>query len=118
MWHTMPGTCGSSKTLTHTLSFGESALNVVLTQPKSVARAELIDITTSAATKKIDFIRKSPLRHSINSRAGYPFVCRTICNTTQDSALIRPNRGTRRWHLSRIYQSQSQAATYLSRDFP
>src|ERR1035437_4401171 len=79
MWHTMPGTCGSSKTLTHTLSFGESALNVVLTQPKSVARAELIDITTSAATKKSDFIRKSPLRHSLNSRAGYPFVCRTIC---------------------------------------
>jgi hypothetical protein len=36
----VPGTSGSSNTLTHTLSLGESALNVVLTQPKSVACAE------------------------------------------------------------------------------
>jgi hypothetical protein len=35
----MPGTCGSSKALTHTLSLGESALNVVLTQLKSAAFA-------------------------------------------------------------------------------
>src|SRR5580704_321019 len=39
MWQTIPGTCGSSKTLTHTLSFGDKALNVVLTQSRSVAWA-------------------------------------------------------------------------------
>src|ERR1700733_10962991 len=54
MWHTMPGICGSSKTLTHTLSLGESALNVVLMQSKSVACAAWTDIT--ASTAKSDFI--------------------------------------------------------------
>src|SRR5580693_8399104 len=39
IWQTMPGTCGSSKTLTQTLSLGDSALNVVLTQSRSVACA-------------------------------------------------------------------------------
>src|ERR1700730_6509977 len=60
MWHAMPGTCGSSKTLTHTLSLGESALNVVLTQLKSVACAERVDITTSTASVKSHFIGISP----------------------------------------------------------
>src|SRR3954452_19240998 len=36
-----PGTLGSSKLLTHTLSFGESRLKVVLTQPTSSAIAML-----------------------------------------------------------------------------
>src|ERR1700723_4375860 len=39
MWHATPGTCGSSKTLTHTLSLGDNKLNVVLTQSRSVACA-------------------------------------------------------------------------------
>jgi hypothetical protein len=34
-----PGTLGSSKSLTHTLSFGDSRLNVVLMQARSSARA-------------------------------------------------------------------------------
>src|SRR5271156_2592422 len=49
MWQTMPGIFGSSKALTHTLSLGESALNVVLTQSKSVACAAWTDITASTA---------------------------------------------------------------------
>src|ERR1700722_12632270 len=56
MWHTMPGTFGSSNALTHTLSLGESALNVVLTQLKSVACAERVDITTRTAGIKANFI--------------------------------------------------------------
>src|SRR5438477_96679 len=39
IWQTMPGTRGSSKSLTQTLSLGESRLNVVLTQARSSARA-------------------------------------------------------------------------------
>jgi hypothetical protein len=35
-------------------------INVVLTQPKSVARAEWLDITTSIATIKSRFIHISP----------------------------------------------------------
>ena len=34
-----PGTSGSSKSLMHTLSFGDSRLKVVLTQGRSSARA-------------------------------------------------------------------------------
>src|ERR1700734_2915652 len=56
MWQTMPGTFGSSKALTQTLSLGESTLNVVLTQLRSVARATPIDDTASAATMTSDFI--------------------------------------------------------------
>lgn len=36
-----PGTSGSSKSLMQTLSFGESRLNVVLTQAKSSAETPL-----------------------------------------------------------------------------
>jgi hypothetical protein len=39
---------------------GESALNVVLTQLKSVARAEWVDKTTSTASIKSHFIGISP----------------------------------------------------------
>src|SRR5580700_6747135 len=67
MWHAMPGTCGSSKTLTHTLSLGENALNVVLTQLKSVACAEPRGIAASTATIKSHFIRVSP--HRLRRRA-------------------------------------------------
>jgi hypothetical protein len=63
----MPGTCGSSNTLTHTLSLGESALNVVLTQPKSVAWAEWMDITVVAAAIKSHFIFDSP--HELRRQA-------------------------------------------------
>src|SRR6185437_11111534 len=50
IWQATPGTFGSSKTLTHTLSLGESRLNVVLTQSKSVASAGRMDKTASAAS--------------------------------------------------------------------
>src|ERR1700730_15016616 len=62
MWHAMPGTCGSSKTLTHTLSLAENALNVVLTQLKSVEFAERRGIASSTDTIKSHFIRVSPHR--------------------------------------------------------
>src|SRR6185437_6840047 len=39
MWQTTFFTCGSSKTLTQTLSLGDSRLKVVLTQSISAARA-------------------------------------------------------------------------------
>src|ERR1700690_1371943 len=60
MWQTTPGTCGSSKTLTHTLSLGDSTLNVVLTQLRSVACADWLDRIASTAANKNRFIRKSP----------------------------------------------------------
>src|SRR6266436_9403581 len=39
IWQVTPGTLGSSKSLTHTLSFGDKRLNVVLMQPRSLACA-------------------------------------------------------------------------------
>src|SRR5579872_4206456 len=57
MWHATPGTLGSSKSLTHTLSLGESRLNVVLTQPSSSAFAAPHAATSSTTTAKIGFIR-------------------------------------------------------------
>src|SRR5260221_10830160 len=39
MWQVTPATLGSSKWLTHTLSFGDSRLKVVLMQPRSSALA-------------------------------------------------------------------------------
>src|SRR5579885_82859 len=39
MWHTTPGTFGSSKSLTHTLSSGDSSRKVVLMHPRSAAFA-------------------------------------------------------------------------------
>ncbi len=44
-----PGTLGSSKPLTQTLSFGESRLNVVLTQARSSAEAVSDTMRQSAA---------------------------------------------------------------------
>src|SRR6476619_5320868 len=41
MQQVTPGTLGSSKSLTHTLSFGDGRLKVVLTQARSSARARL-----------------------------------------------------------------------------
>src|ERR1700730_6939897 len=40
MWQVTPGTFGSSKSATHTLSFGERKINVVLMQLSSSARAK------------------------------------------------------------------------------
>src|SRR3984893_16417002 len=40
MWQVTPGTLGSSKSATHTLSLGERKLNVVLMQLSSSARAK------------------------------------------------------------------------------
>src|SRR5579863_826830 len=56
IWHATPGTCGSSNTLTQTLSLGESALKVVLTQPRSSARAEWTVKAAVAATTRSHFI--------------------------------------------------------------
>src|SRR5579862_1235564 len=56
MWQATPGTLGSSKSLTQTLSFGESRLKVVLTQPMSSARAEPMTAKNSAAATRNNFI--------------------------------------------------------------
>src|SRR6202040_2514738 len=54
MWQVTPGTFGSSKSATHTLSLGERKLNVVLMQLKSSARAK-----AGAATKSTVAIKHS-----------------------------------------------------------
>src|SRR5690242_6719996 len=56
MWQTMPGTRGSSKSLTQTLSLGESRLNVVLTQARSSARA-------GRAKTRADPINRTAIAH-------------------------------------------------------
>src|ERR1700730_12093993 len=55
MWQVTPGTFGSSKLETHTLSLGESKLNVVLMQLKSSARAIAGAATKSAVAIKHSF---------------------------------------------------------------
>src|SRR5512132_96150 len=54
-----PGTLGSSKSLTQTLSFGDSRLKVVLTQARSAARARLDAARNSIADRKSVLIRLS-----------------------------------------------------------
>src|ERR1700724_4045567 len=54
MWQVTPGIFGSSQAVTHTLSLGESKLNVVLMQLKSSARAK-----AGAATKSTIAIKHS-----------------------------------------------------------
>src|SRR6478672_13609882 len=49
MKHVTPGTLGSSKSLTQTLSLGDSRLKAVLTQARSSARATL-DAASSSTT--------------------------------------------------------------------
>src|SRR5262245_28395920 len=60
MWQTTPGTSGSSKSLTQTLSFGESRLKVVLMQPISSARAALIAARSSSDTIESSFMISDP----------------------------------------------------------
>src|ERR1700724_200031 len=55
MWQVTPGIFGSSKPVTHTLSLGESKLNVVLMQLKSSARAIAGAATKSAVAIKHSF---------------------------------------------------------------
>ena len=64
MWQTTFGTCGSSKTLTQTLSFGDSRLNVVLTQSISAARAvpPSAQKSSAAAAIKTSLIFFSPMQ--------------------------------------------------------
>src|SRR5512132_70195 len=51
-----PGTLGSSKSLTHTLSFGDSRLKVVLTQARSSARARLVAARNSSTDRQSGLI--------------------------------------------------------------
>src|SRR5579871_3248663 len=52
----IPGTLGSSKLLTQTLSFGDARLNVVLMQPRLSALATPRAGSTSTTARKSDFI--------------------------------------------------------------
>src|SRR6478672_8392977 len=54
-----PGTLGSSKSLTQTLSFGESRLKVVLTQDRSSAEATPIAASDKAAAARTTLIHLS-----------------------------------------------------------
>src|ERR1700730_3774644 len=55
MWQVTPGTFGSSKSATHTLSLGERKLNVVLMQLSSSARAKAGIATKSTVAIKHSF---------------------------------------------------------------
>jgi hypothetical protein len=68
-----PGTLGSSKLLTQTLSLGEVNLKVVLTQARSSARARLDAARSSIADRKSGLIRLSngrPALRLVNIKAG------------------------------------------------
>jgi hypothetical protein len=68
-----PGTLGSSKLLTQTLSLGEVNLKVVLTQARSSARARLDAARSSIADSKSGLIRLSngrPALRLVNIKAG------------------------------------------------
>jgi hypothetical protein len=54
-----PGTFGSSKSLTQTLSFGESRLKVVLTQDRSSAEATSIAASDKPAAARTSLINLS-----------------------------------------------------------
>src|ERR1700681_3456208 len=55
MWQGTPGTFGSSKSATHTLSLGERKLNVVLMQLSSSARAKAGIATRNTVAIKHSF---------------------------------------------------------------
>jgi hypothetical protein len=56
-----PGTFGSSKLLTQTLSFGDTKLNVALIQPISSAHAFPKAAEMSTAASNNDFMTELPL---------------------------------------------------------
>src|SRR6476646_1565880 len=60
MKQVMPGTLSSSKLLTQTLSFGDSRLKVVLTQPTSSAFARFDSKSNKTTQAKIILIQRSP----------------------------------------------------------
>src|SRR5260221_9480461 len=55
IWQVTPGTLGSSKSLTHTLSFGDKRLKVVLMQPRSSALAAADRARSNAAARPNSF---------------------------------------------------------------
>jgi hypothetical protein len=59
-----PGTLGSSKSLTQTLSFGESRLRVVLTQDRSSAETAHRGSSAEATRQKGNGLRAATLRPS------------------------------------------------------
>jgi hypothetical protein len=65
-----PGTLGSSKLLTQTLSLGEVNLKVVLTQAKSSARARLDAARNNIADRKSGLIRLSNALPACGSSAA------------------------------------------------
>ena len=65
-----PGTLGSSNSLTHTLSFGDSKLNVVLTQTKSSALAMPVAARKSTVAAINNLI--ADLRVGVDCCGRYP----------------------------------------------
>src|SRR6266851_4871436 len=63
MWQVTPGTFGSSKSLTQTLSFGDKRLNVVLMQPRSSALAVPERARKTQAARQKSFTCGLPGRH-------------------------------------------------------
>src|SRR5271167_1515865 len=78
-----PGTLGSSKLLTQTLSFGDAKLNVVLMQPMSSALASPKANRTSATARKGDFIADLHLTERFGS--GFPVFGRVSCIGARDA---------------------------------
>src|SRR5579871_5849365 len=72
-----PGTAGSSKLLTQTLSFGDTRLNVVLMQPISSALASAKADRISATARKSDFI--ADLHRTDCLSPGCPLFGRVSC---------------------------------------
>src|SRR5215212_1911677 len=70
IWQATPGTFGSSKPLTHTLSFGPRNRNVVLRQPTSSADAGRISAADSSASINPSLLPIPPLPRRLPSGAA------------------------------------------------
>src|SRR5205807_1879535 len=95
MWQVTPGTLGSSKSATHTLSLGERKLNVVLIQLSSSARAKAGTATKSTVAIKHSFnstsISKAPATTNAVDRPKVPLANSRIMTRLRDIyQAIRP----------------------------
>src|ERR1700730_5871184 len=102
-WQVTPGTFGSSKSATHTLSLGERKLNVVLIQLNSSARAKAGTATKSTAAIKHVITSHLLTNAPANSNAvDRPKVPSTIGTGSQEQpdqdrlALLKKNRSISR----------------------
>src|SRR5258707_10554840 len=116
MWQATPETLGSSKSLTQTLSFGDSRLNVVLTQPTSSAFATPDAARNStAAIKNNRFIEPISTLHCARDWEGGDGETAPPARAAESDAggrILRTNRA-RNATRSEEHTSELQSRQYL-----